>query len=221
MGRDGSSARPVQPVRLPLLLPLGLDRRRVVALGSITGLRRLAARSYAWPSRGSSASCGGKCKTPPSTRDEGALRGTTLVAPRSGGLLIALTGEPAAGWTQGLTGRACPARIAGRQASSASTSAPLAPQPLDCALPGLHPSPARWRLAYYSCPGQYSIEGGPSGIRTHDLLNAIETRSQLRYGPWRDRSSGPGGIRTLDLFSAIEARSQLRYRPARKSKDST
>ena len=25
--------------------------------------------------------------------------------------------------------------------------------------------------------------GGPSGIRTHDLLNAIETRSQLRYGP--------------------------------------
>jgi hypothetical protein len=24
---------------------------------------------------------------------------------------------------------------------------------------------------------------GPSGIRTHDLLNAIETRSQLRYGP--------------------------------------
>jgi hypothetical protein len=25
--------------------------------------------------------------------------------------------------------------------------------------------------------------GGPSGIRTHDLLNAIETRSQLRYRP--------------------------------------
>ena len=24
---------------------------------------------------------------------------------------------------------------------------------------------------------------GPSGIRTRDLLNAIETRSQLRYGP--------------------------------------
>jgi hypothetical protein len=24
---------------------------------------------------------------------------------------------------------------------------------------------------------------GPSGIRTHGLLNAIETRSQLRYGP--------------------------------------
>jgi hypothetical protein len=27
------------------------------------------------------------------------------------------------------------------------------------------------------------LSGGPSGIRTHDLLNAIETRSQLRYGP--------------------------------------
>jgi hypothetical protein len=26
-------------------------------------------------------------------------------------------------------------------------------------------------------------DGGPRGIRTLDLLNAIETRSQLRYGP--------------------------------------
>ena len=26
---------------------------------------------------------------------------------------------------------------------------------------------------------------GPRGIRTPDLLNAIETRSQLRYGPKR------------------------------------
>jgi hypothetical protein len=65
---------------------------------------------------------------------------------------------------------------------------------------------------------------GPSGIRTHGLLNAIETRSQLRYGPWflqglfypfnaLSSTSGPGGIRTRGLFSAIEARSQLRYRP--------
>ena len=65
---------------------------------------------------------------------------------------------------------------------------------------------------------------GPSGTRTHDLLNAIETRSQLRYGPrfsWgqlypghkRSSISGPGGIRTRDLISAIDARSQLRYRP--------
>src|SRR6185436_16315437 len=28
--------------------------------------------------------------------------------------------------------------------------------------------------------------GGPRGIRTLDLLNAIETRSQLRYGPLFD-----------------------------------
>ena len=68
--------------------------------------------------------------------------------------------------------------------------------------------------------------GGPRGIRTLGLLNAIEARSQLRYGPSlifkklresqpisRSSSSGPGGIRTLGLFSAIEARSQLRYRP--------
>ena len=44
-------------------------------------------------------------------------------------------------------------------------------------------------MAYYSCfrqiyqPKQMAVFSGPSGIRTHDLLNAIETRSQLRYGP--------------------------------------
>ena len=68
---------------------------------------------------------------------------------------------------------------------------------------------------------------GPRGIRTLDLLNAIETRSQLRYGPLlflvtvnisfpiihRSLPSGPEGIRTPGLLSAIEARSQLRYRP--------
>ena len=64
------------------------------------------------------------------------------------------------------------------------------------------------------------VPSGPRGIRTLDLLNAIETRSQLRYGPKFSyytpfvKAGGPGGIRTLDLFSAIEARSQLRYRPA-------
>ena len=30
---------------------------------------------------------------------------------------------------------------------------------------------------------QAALAGGPRGIRTPDLLNAIETRSQLRYGP--------------------------------------
>lgn len=40
-------------------------------------------------------------------------------------------------------------------------------------------------MIYYSCLGYYSIFSGPSGDRTHDLLNAIEARSQLRYGPIR------------------------------------
>ena len=51
-------------------------------------------------------------------------------------------------------------------------------------------------MTYYSCPDFITIyvykpdvtsliflTGGPRGIRTPDLLNAIETRSQLRYGP--------------------------------------
>lgn len=44
----------------------------------------------------------------------------------------------------------------------------------------------------------YAVESGPRGIRTLDLLNAIETRSQLRYGPgqlpewtWRDSNPRP------------------------------
>src|SRR3972149_3550662 len=110
----------------------------------------------------------------------------------------------------------------GRQASSARMALRERPSPMAAAHPvrrldsaprarlaGFTPSPALWRMAYYSCPGlMIRLSGGPSGIRTHDLLNAIETRSQLRYGP-----SGPGGVRTRDLFSAIEARSQLRSRP--------
>ncbi len=35
----------------------------------------------------------------------------------------------------------------------------------------------------------YALASGPRGIRTLDLLNAIETRSQLRYGP----GHGPEG----------------------------
>src|SRR5512134_3730161 len=88
------------------------------------------------------------------------------------------------------------------------------------------------RLFVNPCPHG----GGPRGTRTPDLLNAIETRSQLRYGPSSEvrfqpsvrsvqryrypitEPSGPEGIRTPDLLSAIEARSQLRYRPAFKAK---
>ena len=38
-------------------------------------------------------------------------------------------------------------------------------------------------MTYYSCPDVLVLLCGPRGIRTPDLLNAIETRSQLRYGP--------------------------------------
>ena len=47
---------------------------------------------------------------------------------------------------------------------------------------GSHCSHLAEAETYYSCFGFY-IFGGPRGIRTLDLLNAIETRSQLRYGP--------------------------------------
>ena len=48
------------------------------------------------------------------------------------------------------------------------------------AVSGFHLAlPARCRMTYYSC-FRFS---GPRGIRTPGLLNAIETRSQLRYGP--------------------------------------
>ena len=73
-------------------------------------------------------------------------------------------------------------------------------------------------MIYYS----WCCFGGPREVRTPGLLNAIEARSQLRYGPKvilfvarACRACGPGGIRTPGLFSAIEARSQLRYRPVR------
>gem|GEM_PF-6351734 len=39
-------------------------------------------------------------------------------------------------------------------------------------------------MTYYSCHNFIIQFCGPRGIRTLDLLNAIETRSQLRYGPW-------------------------------------
>ena len=86
-------------------------------------------------------------------------------------------------------------------------------------------------MTYYSCRDFYIQFCGPRGIRTLDLLNAIETRSQLRYGPsfilvtvntdfqivHCSLPSGPEGIRTPGLLSAIEARSQLRYRPMLKA----
>jgi hypothetical protein len=90
-----------------------------------------------------------------------------------------------------------PVHLSGRQASSALCEWI---ESIRCAaagtMPGSHLAlPTRWQIAYYSCPGfretrqacRVSIKlSGPRGIRTLDLLNAIETRSQLRYGPLID-----------------------------------
>ena len=49
--------------------------------------------------------------------------------------------------------------------------------------------------------------GGADGIRTHDLLDAIEARSQLRHGPTEKKHDLPGVTGT---------RSQLRHGPTEK-----
>ena len=61
---------------------------------------------------------------------------------------------------------------------------------------------------------------GPEGIRTLDLFNAIEARSQLRHRPVYACFArgllprcGDEGIRTPGLYSAIVALSQLSYIP--------
>ena len=65
-----------------------------------------------------------------------------------------------------------------------------------------------------------NLFGGAEGTRTPDLLNAIQTRSQLRYSPTTFTTSvfgridgGAEGTRTPDLYSAIVALSQLSYSP--------
>ena len=40
-----------------------------------------------------------------------------------------------------------------------------------------------WHYSIRATSFLIALAGGPRGIRTPDLLNAIETRSQLRYGP--------------------------------------
>ena len=45
--------------------------------------------------------------------------------------------------------------------------------------------------------------GGPRGIRTLDLLNAIEARSQLRYGPKNKMFRVPRAL-CVQVFGALE-----------------
>ena len=145
--------------------------------------------------------CSQKKKIPPSCRDEGDLRGTTLVDQPMLDRSITITGANRLQLNPWFHRKDLSRRMDGRRVQprcSANT----------CRAHTLSGSLADSLLLL---PRSYTeLSGGPSGIRTHDLLNAIETRSQLRHGP----SSGPGGIRTRDLISAIDARSQLRYRPA-------
>ena len=62
----------------------------------------------------------------------------------------------------------------GRQTSSADGSGDTLPGSHSPRLTAGWPTTSAMTMWYIS---------GPSGIRTHDLLNAIETRSQLRHGP--------------------------------------
>src|SRR6266481_4606668 len=62
--------------------------------------------------------------------------------------------------------------------------------------------------------------GGADGIRTHDLLDAIEARSQLRHGPTgvndlRDFTSGewlrPSPTERLNIWSRTQETPRLRW----------
>jgi hypothetical protein len=44
------------------------------------------------------------------------------------------------------------------------------------------------QVAYFQRNNE-GVNGGAGGVRTRDLLDAIEARSQLRYGPTLDAAS--------------------------------
>ena len=141
-------------------------------------------------------------------RDEGSLRGTTLLARR---LLAALDRANGRFPPPATPPDRCARRLTGRAYRTGSAAGEFNPGQ-HCttaglrsrgALLGSHLSlPARCWTAYYSRSGLLIRSGslfaptswearqtaairlcGPREIRTLDLLNAIETRSQLRYGP--------------------------------------
>ena len=65
-------------------------------------------------------------------------------------------------------------------------------------------------MTYYSCP-DFS--------KPDRFLHNTFVRNDLRAKPVRFLICGPRGIRTPDLLNAIETRSQLRYRPINKAND--
>ncbi|MDN5332380.1 MAG: hypothetical protein PWP45_1605 [Tepidanaerobacteraceae bacterium] len=64
----------------------------------------------------------------------------------------------------------------------------------------------------------YKNNGGAKGIRTPDLLNAIQALSQLSYSPTKRRNilifGGHGRDRTCDLLNVSQALIPLSYAPA-------
>ena len=92
---------------------------------------------------------------------------------------------------------------------------------------GLHPvTPARWQITYYSCvdianPGTQTgvlYCSGPRGIRTLDLFNAIEARSQLRHGPpqltVQDSTIKQNSVNKMDLEGFEPSTSSVRLKRA-------
>jgi hypothetical protein len=60
--------------------------------------------------------------------------------------------------------------------------------------------------------------GGPGGIRTPDLLNAIQTRSQLRHGPTPAGCKGyPAGLTRRLQWPGTKPRTAPASRPRTKS----
>ena len=68
-------------------------------------------------------------------------------------------------------------------------------------------------MTYYFCHDLLFNYGGPRGIRTLDLLNAIETRSQLRYGPNVSIIPQVGGQVDLEGFEPSTFSVRLRRAP--------
>jgi hypothetical protein len=176
-GAVGINVCMIQAIGLPLELPLPFDFGRVVlGNGFFVHSYRLSLPYII------------KQNTLHPLRDEGLLRGTTLVAgnntPASP---AAVTGYPGAGYLVSPVQPACISQTDKRVQSQCSAGTLL----------GSHLAlPTRWRMTYYSCQAYYylikkrvlcmnsdPLFSGPRGTRTPGLLNAIETRSQLRYGP--------------------------------------
>ena len=166
----GVDVRMIQTIRFPTLLPFRLDIRRVV-------IRDLCIRHRIIPLL---INCR-KNKKPSPNQGRRSLRGTTL--------LVQVCDRTALARANGRN--PSPATLFHRLNLPSGGIGEFGLERSADAMPGSHYLlPTRWRMTYYSYEFSIyqeqrlrSIPSGPRGIRTPDLLNAIETRSQLRYGP--------------------------------------